>query len=192
MLLVTWLHLRALSGLDPAKTYDPVTGVAETATLDILLSSVALLQLVIWVIAAFLVLKWIYRTKLNAHELATGLQTSPGWAVGWFFVPVVSLWMPFESLRETWKASHDPASWPGLKTPALLYGWWALWILSSVIGLAALPATLQADTVRELHTLDVVAMVTYPLNIVVNLMFAQIVRRLSEAQTHALSARAFA
>ena len=58
---------------------------------------------------------WQHRAHANLWAFArSGLRFTPGWAVGWWFVPIASLWKPFEAVRELWKASDpgsDPLSW---------------------------------------------------------------------------------
>ncbi len=50
--------------------------------------------------AGVLFLIWVYRANRNAHCLgAEGMEYSPGWSVGWFFVPVACLVMPYNVLE---------------------------------------------------------------------------------------------
>ena len=67
---------------------------------------------------------WQHRAHANLRAFArSGLRFTPGWAVGWWFVPIASLWKPFEAVRELWKASDpdsDAVSWRSIRTwPAL-------------------------------------------------------------------------
>src|SRR5690242_12224870 len=62
----------------------------------------ALLFLLTLVATIILVGRWIYRASGNAHTLANDLTITPGWAVGWFFIPFANLVRPFESMKETW------------------------------------------------------------------------------------------
>src|SRR4051812_12371242 len=39
---------------------------------------------------------WIYRTNANAHALGGAVSITPGWAVGWFVVPLANLVMPYQ------------------------------------------------------------------------------------------------
>ena len=84
------------------------------------------------------------------------LRFTPGWAVGWWFVPIASLWMPFQTVRELWKASdpaRDSLGWRSIRTWRLLGWWWACWIASAVASGAGaaqrgtdLEATISGDT----------------------------------------------
>jgi hypothetical protein len=55
---------------------------------------------------------WIYRANYNARQLgATDMKFSPGWAVGWYFIPIANLWKPYQAMCEIWQASAAPANW---------------------------------------------------------------------------------
>lgn len=78
---------------------------------------------------------WIPRANRNARALgATGLRFTPAWSVGWFFVPVMNLYKPYEAMREIWLASlPDDAR----KRAPLLGWWWALCLVSGAASLLA-------------------------------------------------------
>lgn len=84
--------------------------------------------------SAFIILKWIYRTNMNAQTMASGMQVSPGWGIGWFFVPVACLWKPFQGVRETWQVSANRHAWRAVPVPSLLRAWWGLWLVSNILG----------------------------------------------------------
>ena len=76
---------------------------------------------------------WQHHAQYNATRLASGpLQFTPGWAVGWWFIPIANLWKPFQTVRELWKASHGGDAWRTLGTWPLIGWWWAIWIASNV------------------------------------------------------------
>jgi len=53
-------------------------------------------------------LMWVYRANWNAHALgAVGMRYRPGWAVGWYFIPIASLWMPYRVMREIWQGQRQ-------------------------------------------------------------------------------------
>lgn len=78
---------------------------------------------------------WQHRAQRNLTALGqAGLDYSPRWAVGWWFVPFANLVKPFQTVRELWKASgRDARPWRAIPTPPLIGWWWATWILSGVI-----------------------------------------------------------
>jgi hypothetical protein len=87
-----------------------------------------------------LFLYWTYLSNRNAHALgARHMEFTPGWAVGWYFVPFANLWQPYKALKETFQASNpsESANWHHAETPGFLPVWWGLWIISWFMGRAA-------------------------------------------------------
>lgn len=79
--------------------------------------------------SAILVLVWIHRANYNARALgATGLKMTPGWAVGWYFVPIAWFWKPYQAMKEIWQASASPKHWWRQRGSMLLGWWWGLWL----------------------------------------------------------------
>lgn len=76
---------------------------------------------------------WIYRASANAHVIGGELTITPGWAVGWYFVPFANLVKPFQAMKETWLASHYGSEWGRGDATDLLNWWWGLWIVSNII-----------------------------------------------------------
>jgi hypothetical protein len=114
---------------------------------------------------------WQHRAHANLRAFGrSGLAFTPGWAVGWWFVPVAWLWKPFQAVRELWKAS-DPSTeslgWRSVRTWAPIGWWWMCWIASGVISGAGtaqrgsdIDATITGDTlVMAALALQVVAAV---------------------------------
>ncbi len=80
---------------------------------------------------------WFYRANKNARSIATGLETTPGWAVGYFFIPVLSWFRPYQTMSEIWRSAHSPLSWKTLDDPVILRVWWGAWLAGAIGGLAA-------------------------------------------------------
>lgn len=119
--------LRMLSSLKPAPD---LTDIVESMSPWMPIDTIDFL-LFIALVTLFSV--WVYRVNSNARALgAQGMRFSPRWAVGWFFVPIMNFFRPYQVVREVWKAS-DPkvlTQWDQKKTPVLLKAWWAAWLLS--------------------------------------------------------------
>src|SRR2546428_13386 len=86
-----------------------------------------------WFLSVVAFLSWLYRAFKNLSALgARKLRFTPGWAVGWFFVPLMDLIRPYEAVNELWHASdpaipsYEPAS---RAAPAPVRWWWSLFIL---------------------------------------------------------------
>ena len=75
---------------------------------------------------------WQYRAQANVIALgAAGARFSPGWAVGWWFIPFANLVKPYQSVQELWKGSapdHDGYGWSQKPGWPLIGFWWAAWL----------------------------------------------------------------
>ncbi len=130
VLAISFVWMR---GMEPHEA-----GPAEAALL--------LIQVVIFVAGAVLALRWVYLASSNARALgAEDMMVGPGWAVGWFFVPLLNLFMPYLTMRELWKASARPEDWQLEPAPAAIGLWWALWVASAATGAVGLQLSLQPE-----------------------------------------------
>ena len=98
-------------------------------------------------------LVWLHGAVSNHLALgAEGQEYTPGWSVGYFFVPVVNLVLPYLVMREVWTTSHrlaDPSR-PSHLWPVL--AWWVLYLLSSIV-LSVAAHVLGGHTHDLLHIL---------------------------------------
>lgn len=134
---------------------------------------------------------WIYRAAWNSSVIRPlPGRISPGWAVGWYFIPVANLWMPFFAMQQAWNASLPPSA-----PRALLAGWWAFWVLSNfamygIVALAFLSEVTPGTAVTGfLALLDVLGV---PISVLSSILFLQIVRKITAAQSNHSPAAVFA
>jgi uncharacterized protein DUF4328 len=96
--------------------------------------AVGITILVLAVVTGIVWLVWQHRSQSNLREAGIrGLAFTPGWAVGWWLIPIANLWKPFQATRELHKASAGGERWWEAPTPALLGWWWAGWIVFNVM-----------------------------------------------------------
>jgi hypothetical protein len=97
--------------------------------------------------------KWIYRANLNCRGFgANGMQYTPGWAVGFYFVPILNFVRPFLAMREIWQVSSNPRQWQTEEVPPLLGWWWGLWIMRMIMGWISNSLFKAVDDVESLRT----------------------------------------
>jgi hypothetical protein len=98
----------------------------------------ALLYLPLFVAIIVLFCKFVHRTRWNAEALGSrGMEFTPGWAVGWFFVPLANLFQPYRAVREIYLASDPeagPHDWSRGSSGTLVGAWWTLWVISNLLG----------------------------------------------------------
>jgi Domain of unknown function (DUF4328) len=151
-----------------------------------------LAQLVLYVATAAVTLRWIYLANANAHALgAADMMVSPGWAVGWYFVPLMNLAMPFIAMRETWKASARPHDWQLEPAPPAIIAGWLCWLVSSIAGMIGLRLSLEFGK-EGAATAEIFAFVSDLAFIPAALLLAWIVGRIQAMQSRAVPAGLFA
>lgn len=77
---------------------------------------------------------WTYRVAKNAPALGRRPEISPGWAVGYYFIPILNLWKPYQALTQVWDASDpDPAADAGApQSHGFMLFWWLVWSITPV------------------------------------------------------------
>jgi len=125
---------------------------ASRAGSPLLLSLAALLELVsalASLAATISFLIWVYRAAQNLRALDRGGKIpSPGWCVGWFFVPLANFFMPYRVLSEIWDASDTGTGFGShafRRTP-LIPLWWVTFLASKFL---ARFVTSLADGLQE-------------------------------------------
>jgi Domain of unknown function (DUF4328) len=119
------------------------------------------LQLLVLLPTYLLCLLWIHRVHRNLLALgARRLRFTPGWAVGWWFVPIMNWFRPYQVMKEIWKASDpevklsDSSSWQTATTPRVMPWWWALFLVSHYLGSQLFGKLLSPSTQSGAALLD--------------------------------------
>lgn len=100
-------------------------------------------------IVAILFLIWIYQANANCRSLgAEYLAYTPAWAVASYFVPIVSFYFPFDSMREIWKASRRPLEWDKVSPSPIVAIWWGLYLATVIVGMWLSMVASQTITAR--------------------------------------------
>ncbi len=102
---------------------------------------VTLLNIPLYLATVVFFLIWQYRAFNNLSALnAQNLEFSPGWALGWWFIPFANFVKPFQVMRELWVGS-DPEFDPDFgffssvaSAPTIMGFWWGAWILTNITG----------------------------------------------------------
>ena len=112
----------------------PMTEGEEILTTgDWIVTMGAMILIISNIIGGIFLFRWIYLSNINSTLMgAKNMQFSPGWSVGWFFIPLMNLFMPFRAMKEIWKTSKDSKNWESLETPSIIIWWWVLFIVSGV------------------------------------------------------------
>jgi hypothetical protein len=141
------MELKLLSDIRDGQTLPP--GAADSNDLrQRIIGGIRFVQIVAGIVVFAM---WIYRANYNARQLgAAGMEFTPGWSVGWYFIPIANLWKPYQAMKEIWKASAAPGHWQDHPHGEILQWWWGLFLLSNFLNQAALRLAMRADTISEI------------------------------------------
>lgn len=119
------------------------------------------IRFLVRVLAMLMFCIWVNRSCRNAWLLdPPKMKTTPAWAVGYYFIPVLSLWKPYTSMSEIRDASfgrHD-------KLTTLLPLWWICWIACLALALSHFTLShfihdtaVDEEALLMIHKLDTIA-----------------------------------
>lgn len=157
---------------------------SEARANDEMIWFIALIYLCIAITTAILFLKWIYRANINSRGFGTkGMQFTPGWSVGCYFIPIWNLYGPFQSMCEIWKVSINPGNWTSQRVSAVLGWWWAFWLFAGLLsGLAGL-SMLMAETKDEISAVTIFSIVSRCIELALITLAVSVVKQIHDNQS---------
>ena len=193
MALWVFLAMATLSGFGSLlETAGVVDITVDTGTLATAVGLTYLAYGVVFIVSVVLVGMWIYRAHATLHEGGTeGLEFTPGWAIGWYFVPFANLVKPFQAMRELWTASHSEVDRFGAAAPYEIKVWWAAWIVGNVLSTVSTRILLLGEGGPIAVTVgNAFAFASNVTDVVAALLLLKIIAKVTEAQRGGLTAAA--
>jgi hypothetical protein len=149
----------------------------------------AVLELGTFVIAVIAFCMWIHLATSNGPALGGAqLRFTPGWAVGWFFVPIANLVRPYQAVSEVWRTS-DPGvglttaeQRARMKVSPLVSVWWILLVLAGLISRFVF-FNARNDTADSLHSSAIADIVGSALLIIAGFLAVALVGAIDTRQT---------
>lgn len=126
---------------------------------DVRVSLVTIIFIGFLVSAWVIIGRWLFiSAKINHLSGIKGLRFKPGWAVGWYFIPIANLLMPYRSLQETFKASFKLEEGQSKKIPIDFPIWWISFWLGYILGNISFS---MSQSLGDLYTYEEVNKITY-------------------------------
>ena len=145
---------------------------------DAVTAIVGLVQLILAIITGITFLRWIYRSNKNLRTLSgESMAFTPGWSVGWYFVPFANLYKPYQVMKEIWKVSHKSED----TDHAIVGWWWALWLISNVLGRIAFKVVMRADDASGYAGSAMTYIISDGLDVILNIVALTMVTRIGAA-----------
>ena len=119
--------------------YDSVFGLLETVDWMTVVASI--ISGIAFLATAVLWLLWQYRA---AKQFSVEMQSSAGWHVGSWFVPIISWWVPYQNVSDLWRSV-------GRSRPAWQIVWWLSWLGGNVALQIAASLYTRAQDLEQLR-----------------------------------------
>lgn len=157
--------------------------VADAETNDQRQQIIAISYMALFIVSGFLILKWIYQANQNVRFLgAKNMEFTPGWSIGFYFIPILALWKPYQAMKEIWKASHNPQNWQLEKANLVLGIWWFSCIANSMVGQAVFRMSRRAEEISEIMNVNLISQVSEILSIPLAFVTIYLIKKISNAQ----------
>ena len=119
---------------------DPNANVSSEAEMDFINATlgIGVIVTLFQIGIAIPVCMFLYRANANLRAMGNNrLEFTPGWCAGWWFVPIMNLFKPYQLTKEIYHESHGSSS-GGFRSTSnddngLLGVWWTCWLLGSFV-----------------------------------------------------------
>jgi hypothetical protein len=141
---------------------------------------------------------WVYRMNYNTRALRNvttvdeDMKFTPGWSVGWFFVPIANLWKPYQALKELWVFNHPPqvSEHDRKKKISFIKWFWAFTLISTSLGQRVVVKGFFAEELPQLIQLNKLTFVSDFADIPFYVMTIILVERIYRLQMERFAPRA--
>ncbi len=155
---------------------------------DVTVSIISTIEFPILILSSVSFFYWFYRAYRNLESFrAIGLTFNPKWVVGYFFIPFLCLWKPYEALKEIWKVS-DPyhtaegRMWRSAKVSPILAFWWITFVLSNITGTLLLTGSFRTETREDWIKLDMQDIAASIVIIISDAVLIHIIKKINSRQ----------
>ncbi len=144
---------------------------------------IGLIEMALFIFTTVFVSIWIVRANRNVRSLgAKDMRITPGWAVGYFFIPIVNLWRPYQAMSDLWRASQNPSDWIRSNVGSAVPAWWTLWIISGIVGRLAMQKSMAAHGIADLEAATWFYIINSTLHIIICFVTLAMVSQIATAQ----------
>lgn len=146
--VVVQLIMAVLDGLEATGTVTIGDGNALTIMWALAGVAIAFAWLVVFIGCVILACRLTFRMMKNLHVMdAPGEKMGPGWAVGWYFIPLANLFMPVRAVGQMWRGTFQLAGEP--EPNASIGLWWGAWIVSNILSGVSFRMLLESGGMSE-------------------------------------------
>ncbi len=148
---------------------------------------IAILYGIVYIVSVITFIMWFRRAYFNLHIKVDSLTRSEGWAAGCWFVPIASLWYPYQIMKELYIETENLLSkkiqfyTPQTKISTLGW-WWTIWIINNLVAQFAFRYSRNADDLDELIISTLASIFSAILGIPLAIITVNIIKKYSKLE----------
>ena len=97
----------------------------------IVIGVLVLCHWVVYIITAIIFLDWVKRVNTNLRALSgEEMRFTPGWSIGWYFVPFMNIYKPYQVMKELWRVVHKQE----IQSDFVVSCWWFFCVFAAIFG----------------------------------------------------------
>ena len=124
---------------------------------------------------------WMFRSTANLYFLnLSPVRITPGWAVGWYFIPIVNAWKGFSAANQLWRASPDGEITEQSST--MIWWWWLTLVAWSVVTAGATTMAEKATTIDVFRSAVAIYVIGGMLGILAAVLLVVLTRTITRKQ----------
>lgn len=162
--------------------------ISEAEGNDLRQQIVAILSFLAYLVSAITFIMWFRRAYYNLHQKVSYLSRSEGMAAGGWFIPILSWFVPYTIMNELYVETrkilvdNNPENGFYLKKTYMGW-WWALWIISNIVGQIVFRVSLNSESIDELMFVTQISMINSIIGIPLAFITIKVIKDYSEAET---------
>jgi len=158
-------------------------------TSDTLRTVITVVNFIMLVVSMIIFIMWFRRAYYNLHCLSWhNARHSEGWAAGSWFIPILSLFWPYQIMEDIWRGTQNAIKerFGAPQSAAIIGWWWTLYLVNNFFGYITAFTTRGADNVDGLLTATKVEFVGEIISIAAIIITIQVIQRTSNFEKELL------
>jgi len=158
-------------------------------TSDTLRSVINSVNFIMLILSMIFFIMWFRRAYYNLHCLSWNYaRHTEGWAAGSWFIPIISLYWPYQIMEDIWKGTQNAIRerFGEPQSAAIVGWWWALYLVNNFFGYFVAFANGDTAGVDELLTATKVEFVGEIISIVAIIVTIRMIQRTSNFEKELL------
>lgn len=162
---------------------------AEIVYNDSIQQVIGVLFILVYVASAIVFIQWFRRAYFNLHLYSTNLTSTEGWAAASWFVPILSLFRPFQIMRELYEETarvfvKKERTGAYIAPTKFLGWWWALWLVNNMINQYVSRTSWKAEDASELINVTVADMISTLIGVPLAIITVKVIKDYAKMEVH--------